>query len=160
MAVGDIGSHKGNAIRSVCLMLAQTSNTAVPTAAGADTSDGVPTYPTNKISADDGHCFTANPALSSTLLVKATVNAGQTLAGTLTLWGYHAPSDRWYEIPLNGGTGVTPVALAETETDLISYRERILDLGHFDRLYLQLTGIGGTGASFEAWLVTSRTVSF
>ncbi len=155
MAVGDIKSS-GNATKAVCLMVAQTSNNAVPSTA----ADGIPVYPTNKIVADDGHCYMACPAQTSTLVVKGTVTAGQVLTGTLTLWGYSAAIGAWIEIPLNGGTGVTPVALAETDTDLITYRERILDLGHFDRLYLQLTGIGGTGASFEAWLITSRTVSY
>ena len=155
LAVGDIKAT-ANAKKAVCLMTAQTANNAVPSAA----TDGIPVDPTNQILADDGHCYMATPAMFSTLLISGTVTAGQTLAGTFTMWGYLAASGKWYEIPLNGGTGVTPVALAETDTDLITYRERLLDLGHFDRLYLQLTGIGGAGASFEAWLVTSRTVSY
>lgn len=76
------------------------------------------------------------------------------LAATLTLWGYLAASQRWYEIPTNGGTPITPVALAETGTDLITLVERFYNLGHFDRIGLQVAGVAGTGASFEAWLVT------
>ncbi len=76
------------------------------------------------------------------------------LAATLTLWGYLAASGRWYEIPTTTGTAITPVALAETGTDIITLVQRFQNLGHFDRIGLQLASPAGTGASFEAWLVT------
>jgi hypothetical protein len=141
----------GNVVKSVCILAPATvANNAVPT---LDT-DGIPVYPDRKKGNVDGHAFPNTPPRTSTLQVKATVTAGQTLVGTLTLWGYHPALARWIEIPTNGGTAVTPVALAETDTDVITFFQRYEDLGHFSRLYLQLTGIGGTGASFEAWLTT------
>jgi hypothetical protein len=79
------------------------------------------------------------------------------LAATLTLWGYLAASRRWYEIPTSTGTAVTPAALAETGTDTITLVQRFLNLGHFDRIGLEVASIVGTGASFEAWLVTGTS---
>jgi hypothetical protein len=76
------------------------------------------------------------------------------LVGTFTLWGYLEASGLWYEVAVNGGTAVTPVATAETATDIITFRERVLNLGHFDRVALQLASASGSGTSFEAWLVT------
>lgn len=78
------------------------------------------------------------------------------LAGTFTLWGYLEAADVWFEIPTMGGTEVTPVALAETQADIITHTERYYNLGHYDRLALQLAGIaGGSGAEFSAYLVTA-----
>jgi hypothetical protein len=76
------------------------------------------------------------------------------LAATLTLWGYLEASECWYEIPTSTGTPITPVALAETGTDTITLVQRFQNLGHFDRIGLQVASLVGTGASFEAWLVT------
>ncbi len=97
------------------------------------------------VAADD---FAATP------MVYTTATA---LAGTFTLWGYLAASTRWYEIPVNGGTAITPTATAETQTDIITLRERFTNLGHFDRIALSVTTITGSGASFEAWLVTGSS---
>lgn len=153
--VATLGQISGaaNAKRSVCLLPPTTANTAIPSAV----TDGIACYPDPRnINSDQGHCYLGQAAKESTLMVHATVTAGQVLVGTLTLWGYLAASGQWYEIPTNGGTKVTPVAFAETDTDRITHVERFLNLGHFDRLCLQLTAIGGTGASFEAWLTTAQ----
>ena len=141
----------GNVAKSVCILApATTANNAVPSAVDA----GIPVYPDPKTGNSTGHAYPNTPPRKSTLVVKGVVDAGQTLVGTFTLWGYH-PVLGWIEIPTNGGTAVTPVALAETETDKITFFQQYEDLGHYKRLYLQLTGIGGTGASYEAWLTTA-----
>lgn len=155
MALGTVVGG-GNAKRAVCILFEAIANNSPPASSAA----GIPVYPTNKISADTGLCFTACPAQTATLMIKGRCTAAETLAGTFTLWGYLAAADAWFEIPVNGGTAVTPVALAETSADQINYQERFHDLGHYDQLYLELAGISGAGAIFDAWLVTSRTVSF
>jgi len=155
LAAGTIYS-KSNAKKGLCLMAAATGNVAAPTLA----TDGYPMYPTNQITADDGHCFTASAAPVSTLMIKGRCTAGQTLVGTFTLWGYDAAMDAWFEIPVNGGTAITPVALAETSSDQINFQQQFNNLGHYDRIALDLAAIGGAGATFDAMLVTSRTVAF
>jgi len=78
------------------------------------------------------------------------------LVGTFILWGYLAAVDAWFEIPLNGGTALTPTALAETSSDQINFQQQIMNLGHYDRVALELASIGGGGATFDAWLVTAQ----
>lgn len=154
MAAGTVKST--DIKRSIKLLDAQTTNTSIPTLS----TDGFACYPTKVDLFEDAAeswCFYHDfDAGQSTLCIKGTVNAGQTLVGTFTLWGYLAEADTWFEIPVNGGTSVTPVALAETDTDKITFTQRFENLGHFDRLALQLTSVGGTGASFSAWLVTGK----
>ena len=163
-AIGDIVS-KSNAKKAVYLMVGATGNVAAPTGtptrtAAASAADGIPCFPTSQIAADDGHCYSAAAAAVSTLLIKGRVTAGQTLVGTFTLWGYDEALQAWFEIPVNGGTAITPVALAETTSDQINFQQQFNNLGHYDRLALELSSIGGTGATFDAMLVTSRTVSY
>lgn len=155
LTVGQIQS-KSNAKKAVVIMAAQTGNTGAPSAS----TDGIPAYPTNQIAADDGHCYAADAAMYSTLLIKGRCTAGQTLVGTFTLWGYDSLLDAWFEIPVNGGTAVTPVALAETSADQINFQEQFMNLGHYDRLFLELASIGGGGATFDAALVTQRSMDF
>src|SRR5678810_1393066 len=112
-AVGDVKSDTHH--RAICLMSAQTANTAIPTAA----TDGVPCYRTpaqvQLDAVDTGAFYQGRDARESTLLIWGTCTAGQTLVGTFTLWGFlqiaNSGAGVWFEIPLNGGTGVTPVAL-------------------------------------------------
>lgn len=147
----------GNAARSICVLPTGTNaNNAAPSLV----TDGVKIYPDATMynqgaAGEDALCFNNMPANIATLVAKFTVNAGQVLVATLTGWGYHPGLGAWIEIPLNGGTRVTAAALAESDPDIITFYERIPNLGHFSRFYLQLTGIGGTGAAGEAWLTVS-----
>ncbi len=141
--------------RSICIMAPATiANVAAPSASTAGVVGYNPGGAAGDGGADSGHSYRNRDARESTLLITGTCTAGQTLVGTFTLWGYHVPSADWYEIPVNGGTAITPVALAESDTDKITFQQRFSNLGHYDRLALQLASIGGTGASFQAWLVT------
>jgi hypothetical protein len=148
MAVGDV-KHFANAKKAICLMTAQTANTGAPAAA----TDGVPCFPVVQgagaiLNAASGHCFTGMPAASSTLMIGSSAGSG-TMVGTFTLWGYLTASGQWYPVAVNDGA-----ALAETANDAIRFTERFPDLGHYDRLFLQLASVGGTDTAFEAWLVT------
>jgi hypothetical protein len=152
-ALGTV-STKYDTKRSVCIMATGTiANVAAPTLA----TDGVAGYPGSLLSSDEGCCFSQRDARESTLLIKGRCTAAEVLVGTFTLWGYHVESAAWYEIPVNGGTVGTPVALAETSPDQINFQQRFTNLGHYDRIALELAAIGGAGATFEAWLVTGRS---
>jgi hypothetical protein len=149
MALGDVSAN--NSKKAVQIMAPTTANVAAPTLA----TDGIPVYPVASFNAaDTGHGYQGRDARESTLLIEGTCTAGQVLVGTFTLWGYLAASGKWYELPTSTGTAITPVALAETGTDTITLVQRFQNLGHFDRLALQLASIGGGGATFNAWLVT------
>lgn len=140
MAVGNVSPVGKNAARAIKIAEELTAENSPPATAAA----GVPCYPTDQIySSDTGHCYTSSPARSSTLMVDI-----DGTSATLTLWGYLAASGKWYPIKeLNGGQAITA-----------NHVERLSDLGHFDRLYLEAEAV--TDATVNAWLVTSRTVSF
>jgi hypothetical protein len=154
MALGTVKST--DIKRSIVLMAASTANVAAPTLA----TDGVPTQSTKNQKlmegVDVGAFYYGRDAGQSTLMIKGRVTAAQTLVGTFTLWGYLTEADAWFEIPVNGGTAVTPTAMAETTADQINFQQRFENLGHYDRIALELAAIGGTGATFSAWLVTGR----
>lgn len=139
------------------MMVGQTANSAAPSLA----TDGVPNYPTEKIfNSDTGACYAANAARESVLVLFTTAGSG-TMAGTFTIWGYLAKGTAGANGP-NGGNGIWVPYIkvnggtAFSSTSPITYAERDLNLGLFDRLYLQLTAVGGTGTAWEAWLNTAR----
>jgi len=149
MALGDVKT-RSNCKKDIVLLAAATANNNAPALA----TDGIAMYEVDKIGRSgtifkDGANFPHHPASKHRLCIKGTVTAGQTLVGTFTLWGYLESAQAWFQVKVNAGS-----ALAETGTDTIGYSEVFDQLSAFDRLYLQLASIGGTGASFEAWLVT------
>lgn len=150
LTVGDVVT-KNNCKRAICLMTGQTANQAAPTVA----TDGVANYPSKRLeeASDVGAGYLGQSAESSTLCIKSTAGSG-VMVGTFTLWGLIVDLDgaaHWFAVPVNGGS-----ALAEDTTDAIFHVEQFANLGHFDRLALQLTSVGGTGTTFEAFLVTHR----
>lgn len=157
MAIGTVVSTDQK--RAICLAAAIVADQAAPTStpaqfAASSAADGVPVHVNDRnFTADTGHSFPRQPAKESTLLVDITGTG--TLVGTVTLWGYLAASSIWYEIPLNGGTTVTPIALAETATDKVTYTAQLANIGHYDRVALQVASLGGTNPVCSAWLVCS-----
>lgn len=138
-------------------MVGQTANTAAPSLV----TDGVPNYPVEKIyGTDTGACYQGYAARESFLTLFTTAGSG-TLAGTFTLWGYLAKGTAGASGP-NGGNGIwVPVVKVNGGTGFssatpVTYAERELNLGLYDRLYLQLTAVGGTSTAWEAWLTTAR----
>lgn len=155
--MANLGTIKGwgNVVRSICVMpTATVANVAAPALA----TDGVLLYQDsrNLAVANNGLAFPNKPPRAVTLTISGTVTAGQVLVGTFTLWAYHPGLAKWIEIPVNGGTAITPVAMAETDTDIITYSQSFENVFmHYSRVALQLAGIGGAGASFEGWLTTA-----
>lgn len=153
MAVGTTISNNNK--KTVFLVDAATGNVAKPTATGAaaardvaaSATAGVPVYPrsyTNSIAQQDDSAGFVNRDLRESTLIARASGPGQVVVATLTLWGYLEALGAWVEIPTNGGTAVTPVALAETETDVITYFQRYQNLGHFDRLACEVAGLSAS----------------
>lgn len=161
MALGDM-TYVGNSnsCRTICLMTGQTANTGQPAdaviamGAAPTAGTGVPNYPNLRAAGDSdiGACFAGLSADFSTLVISSTAGSA-TMAGTFTLWGYLAASGKWYPVKVNGGTALAELAVPG---DTIRYAERFQNLGHFDRLYLELAAVGGTATAFEAFLTTAR----
>ncbi len=145
MALGNV-NNRSNSRRDVELLSGATANVAAPTLA----TQGVPMYQPGRMAAnapDAGVNYPGQPLRSHRLYIAGTVTAGQTLVGTFTLWGWLETAQAWFRVPVNAGT-----PLAETGNDVIGYTELINGLSHFDRLAISLDAIGGTGASFSAWI--------
>jgi hypothetical protein len=163
-AAGDIKYNTDNAaaFRAQCLLTGVTATNGQPSAA----ADGVPVYlPVAQGGADQGSSFPARAALESTIFLKG-VGTGGTCTVTARLWGYLAALAVWVPVGATPagdtlkGTLNAGVAMGETKSDTVLHCEPFLLAGHFDRLYLEVSAIGGTGTTVEAWLVTAHRRSF
>jgi hypothetical protein len=159
LAAGDVKSGTSNAKRHICIFTGLAATNGQPSGATA----GVPCYMSHaNRSADTGACYNTNAAREATLVVKGTGTG--TVTGTFRLWGYMTAATEWF--PLGTGADSTKgiinggAAIGEVKSDKVLHAEPVLMAGHFDRLYLECTAIGGSSPSFEAWLVTPRTVSY
>ena len=69
-----------------------------------------------------------------------------------------AVTETWH--PLGTGTDAAKgiinggVALGETGTNTIAHAEVVQGLRGLDRIYAEITAIGGTSTAISAWLVT------
>ncbi len=151
MAIGDVKFY-ANSKRSVCMVTAAAA-IAVPALA----TDGVPNYPDPVRSvygaSDSGACYGAFSAKQSTVNVHSV--GGATPTAKMNLWGYQTCSGIWYLIKnLNNGA-----AIAASSTGQIQYAEQIQNLGHYDRLALEINTASGLGTGLECWITTDRGVS-
>lgn len=165
MAVGQV-KISSNAIRWTKLIENVSANMAAPSLA----TDGVPGYTSNLSgsgtpTADAGVNYVGRPSREATIAIKGTA-AGGTIAATFRLWGYVANLGGGTWVPLGTGSDSTKgtlnngASMGATAANTVLHAEPVYLAGHFDRLYLQLTGIGGTTPSFDAWIGVPRTVQF
>ena len=153
MAQGDV-YYRHNAKREVVLLSGVQAVNNAPSGATA----GIPVHgPRGYADADSGVSFPSKPALKTVLMAKG-VGSGGTVTMTLRLWGYSEALAVW--MPLGTGTDADKgklnagAAIGEVGTDVALHAERIEDLGCFDRVYLEVTAIGGTSTTVSAILVT------
>ena len=87
--------------------------------------------------------------------LKSTAGSG-VMTVTVRLWGYSRAAADW--MPLGSGTGASKgilnaqTAIDETGTDLLRHLEVISGMRHVDRVYAEITAIGGTATAVSAWL--------
>jgi hypothetical protein len=159
MAVGTV-TGVASTTRTVCLLTGAIATSAVPTLA----TDGVACNSTSIMgAADTGLNFTQRAARECLLTVFSTAGS-DVMSVTLRLWGYSATAGKW--APLGSGTDALKgvinagVALGETSANTIAHSEPVYLAGLFDRLYLQVTAIGGTDTAVSAYLTTAITVGY
>lgn len=99
----------------------------------------------------------ANPAASVnplptevTVAVYSTAGSG-VMTATIKLWGYLAAPGVW--VPMGVGADTTKgtlnagAAIGETTADKILHSERVVGLFSYDRVYAEVTAIGGTATA-------------
>lgn len=91
---------------------------------------------------------------AAVLLVRSTAGSG-TMTVTIRMWGY--ASAVWF--PLGTGADATKgtindgVALGETSADLIRHMEIMQGLSGLERIYAEITAIGGTATAITVELL-------
>lgn len=132
------------------LLNAATATNSPPSGASA----GVALYQ------KDGSATGISSEIDEALFLLKSTAGSDTMTVTVRLWGYSAVSAAWHPLGtgtasgkgvLNGGS-----AIAETGTDEISHAEAVSGLRHLDRLYAEITAIGGTSTAVSAWLVAKE----
>lgn len=106
-----------------------------------------------------GEMLKTGSPTSGGLFIKSTAGSG-TVTVTLRLWGYNGAAAAWSPCGtgtaalkgvLNGGTAIAEDA--SIGADLIRHYEEIGLPWALDRIYLEITAIGGTATAISAWLV-------
>lgn len=159
MAAGDV-KFSADCLRHICVLSGATAANGQPSGASA----GVPCYDTNVYSETSvGACYQSLPSRESTVLVASTAGSG-TMTVTIRLWGYNSATGEWF--PLGTGADASKgvinagAAIGEVKTDKILHAEPLLMAGHFDRLYAEITAIGGTATAVDVWLISPRHILY
>lgn len=101
---------------------------------------------------------TALPFCTDRALVFVYSTAGSaTMTVTCKLWGYSAALSKWFPLGTNATAASKGIlneanALAETSADGIVHCEEISGLRRINRVYLEITAIGGTDTAISAAL--------
>lgn len=134
-------------VGTLTLLTAADATTSAPSAA----SDG-----------EDLNSLSAGGISEVMHLVVASTAGSDTMTVTLKLWLYDSTTAVWAPAGssalatyTDASKGVINLgnALGETGTNTIRHREPVYDLHLADRVYLQVTAIGGTNTAISAWLV-------
>lgn len=139
MALGDVTEYSGGEVKAIELLASATATNSPPTgSAGLDMS---------LVSRLHGHI----PEVCEIQLYSTAGSDTMTVAGRL--WGYSsAGSGQWAPLGyINGG-----VTLSEVSADKLAHAEPVSYLGNFERLYFEITSIGGTSTAVTVKLVVRR----
>ena len=105
-----------------------------------------------------GNLWNAGKAV---LLVKNTdAEEATTKTVTIRLWGFSMVTATW--LPLGIGANATKgivnggAACGETDTDIVRHAEVIDGLFGIERVYAEVTAIGGALTTISAWLINTR----
>jgi hypothetical protein len=148
MALGDVTLHSGGEVADIELLASATATNSPPSGASAGIDTG-----------DILRVFNTMPG-TATLVLYSTAGSG-TMTVTGRLWGYSSVGAGFW-VPMGFGADATKgvinaaSAIGETGTDTIRHAETVSLLGHFERLYFEITAIGGTSTAVTVKLVIRR----
>lgn len=97
------------------------------------------------------------------LFLRSTAGSG-TMTVTCKLWGYNTLQATWFPLGVHATAATKGIinggnAIAETGTDVIGHCEEVTSLRRIDRVYLEITAIGGTATAITAVLDTIQASS-
>lgn len=147
-AVGDVTAVNGGEAKAVELLAATTATNSPPSSNAG-------------LSVNDLRQFGMLPD-RAVLALASTAGSG-TMTVTARLWG-KLPMASGIWVPLGPGADATKgqinsvAAIGETGSDALRHSEVVENLALFERLYLEITAIGGTSTSVTAWLVVRRSL--
>ena len=121
----------------------------------ATATNGIPSLSTHGVSLNDFLKGCVAPVTGS-LFARSTAGSG-TMTYTGRLWGYHSKPAVWMPLGTHATATLKGVineanAQGEVDADIIRHAEPIQGFGDFERLYLEITAIGGTSTAISAWL--------
>jgi hypothetical protein len=146
MPVGDITPYASG--RAISVLLLDSTSAA----------NGPPSLVTDGLSMQNVADVTGSMPDNCKVELWSTAGSG-VMTATGRLWGY-SPNSGWSPVGtgpdaskglLNGG-----LALGETSADSVKHSELLNNPGHFERLYLELTGVNGTFKSAVTFRMKGR----
>lgn len=149
MAAGDVTQQARG--YSLSILEGATATNSAPSGASAGVA----------LSALDNFIGALTSIPQATVQVWSTAGSG-TMTVTVKLWGY--ANSRWSPLGtsatasskglLNGGN-----AIGETGTDTIDHAEPVYQISDFDRVYAEITAIGGTATAIRVAIVVPRSIN-
>jgi len=90
----------------------------------------------------------------ATVFVESTAGSG-TMTVTIKLWGYNSVRALWAPLGTDPDKGVINggSAIAEEEADTLQHMEILEGLSNIDRIYAEVTTIGGTSTAVNVGLM-------
>ena len=130
--------------KMITLLTAQNGTNSAPS---VDT-DGVST---------NGLRVGGNIPDTCTVMVKSTAGSGD-MSVTLKLWAYSGDTGIWAPLGTHATAASKGIlnegnAIGETNTDYIAHAEPVSYLGHFDRVYCEVTARGGSGVVVSVYVL-------
>lgn len=88
--------------------------------------------------------------------LKSTAGSG-TMDVTIKLWGYCGAMDEWSPLGVHATAATKGIlnsgnAIGEIAADTLRHAEEIFGLMRIERVYAEITAIGGTSTAVSAWL--------
>ena len=95
-----------------------------------------------------------------TIIMSSTAGSA-TMTVTLKLWAYSGLSTTWVPVGPHATAASRGLlnlgnAIDEIGADLLRHCEMVQGLSAFERVYLEITAIGGTGTAVSAWIVQNE----
>jgi hypothetical protein len=130
--------------KMLTLLNAQDGTNSAPSAAGA----GVAT---------NGLSVGGNIPDTCTIMVKSTAGSGD-MSVTLKLWAYSGDTAVWAPLGTHSTAATKGIlnegnAIGETSANFIAHAEPVSYLGHFDRVYCEVTARGGSGVIVSVYVL-------